>query len=76
MTYFHQGCRASILVIDLRNGFFKGARKRNYEGKSDRSRGSPARCQGRAPADAELLWSSDHTDWGYWAVGFENGVQG
>mmetsp|Transcript_8787 Transcript_8787/g.20309 ORF Transcript_8787/g.20309 Transcript_8787/m.20309 type:complete len:377 (+) Transcript_8787:23-1153(+) len=22
------------------------------------------RCEGRAPADAELLWSSDHTDWG------------
>ena len=23
------------------------------------------RCAGRAPAEAELLWSSDHTDWGY-----------
>lgn len=24
----------------------------------------PDRCSGRAPADAELVWSSDHTDWG------------
>lgn len=25
------------------------------------------RCAGRAPSTAELLWSSDHTDWGSWA---------
>lgn len=27
-----------------------------------------SRCGGRAPSTAELLWSSDHTDWGFLAM--------
>lgn len=27
-----------------------------------------SRCGGRAPSTAELLWSSDHTDWGFLAT--------
>ena len=34
-----------------------------------------SRCGGRAPSTAELLWSSDHTDWGFLATSWSDTVK-